>query len=95
MSEQQRPMVNAYGYTISQSVHAWADWARKLLAEKSETAARAIASGKQSRWISDQEIARRQVEESRADRAIMDMGIPAPGRGQGEPAPTDLAPAPR
>ena len=70
MGEQQR-MLNDYGHPISQSVHAWADWARKLLAEKSETAAGAIARGTQSKWMSDQDIARRQVEESRAERGII------------------------
>lgn len=70
MSDQQR-MINDYGYAISQSVHAWADWARKLLAEKSEVAAEVIARGPRTAWLSDQEIARRQVEESRAKRAII------------------------
>lgn len=55
----------------SRDPHAWADWARKLLAEKSEDAARVIAQGKQHKWLSDQEIAARQVEESRAARAIL------------------------
>lgn len=63
---EQLKMMNTYGYTISQSVKAWADWARKLMAERSEVAARVIAQGNQSKWLSDQDIARQQVEESRA-----------------------------
>ena len=78
MSDQLR-MLNEYGHPISQSVHAWADWARKIISERSERAAEVIAhGGLASRWLSDQDIARRQVEESRAEHAIIDGTGPRP-----------------
>lgn len=60
--------LNTYGHKVSESVAAWAGWARKLLAER-ETAP--IETGNVRRGFrSLADLAAAQVEESRRERLI-------------------------
>jgi hypothetical protein len=61
-------LLNPFGHKVSGSYPAWATWARKLLAERTTTP---VETGNRRRgYQSLQELARRQTDESRAQRAI-------------------------
>lgn len=61
-------MLNTYGYKVSESVTAWAGWARKLLAERDTVP---IETGNVRRGFrSLTELAAAQVEESRRERLV-------------------------
>jgi len=63
-------LLNTYGHKVSASYPQWADWARKLLAER--TTKPNITGNHRRGWESLAQLARRQVEEARAERVVID-----------------------